>query len=109
METDFNTLPRESSQACTVNLFDDTNKANSHCSHIFTIHTYIANTPLIYSMHVDKQRYNFCPRNTQGHSECDDVCDARLLDCDARNVLCDVAVFDCFVTEENVIWSKQLE
>ena len=47
--------------------------------------------------------------NTQGHSECDDVCDARLLDCDARNVLCDVAVFDCFVTEENVIWSKQLE
>ena len=47
--------------------------------------------------------------DTQGHSECDDVCDARLLDCDARNVLCDVAVFDCFVTEENVIWSKQLE
>ena len=41
--------------------------------------------------------------HTQGQSYFDDVYDACLDDCDARNGLCDVSFFDCFVTEQNAI------
>ena len=70
----------------------------SFTSYVYIHHGYLYETKNINNI-----------ENTQGHSECDDVCDVRSLDCDARNVLCDVSVFDCCVTEENVIWSKHLE
>ena len=59
---------------------------------------------------VYERYYNiFVHDHRQGLSECEDVCDAKSLDFDLRNMFCYIVAFDCFVTEENVIWSKHLE